>query len=66
VTASDVEPDALPYVRASARRTLGRAIATTVLDLRAPPSKRFDVVLAADVLLYEPGNAGVLVSTTRR
>jgi predicted nicotinamide N-methyase len=62
VLATDVEPDALPCVEASARR-LGVPIATLEADYRDPPAAlldgSFDLVLAADVL-YEPECAAAL------
>ena len=56
VLATDVAPEALKYVRESARR-LGATVETLVVDVTAPPAALldrapFDLVVAAD-LLYE-------------
>jgi predicted nicotinamide N-methyase len=62
VLATDVEREALACTAASAER-LGVAVATRQADYRDPPaellSRRFDLVLAADVL-YEPECAAAL------
>lgn len=54
VTLSDYDLDALEYVRASAALN-SLKVATCPLDWRQPPGRRFDLVLAADVL-YEQRN----------
>jgi 2-polyprenyl-3-methyl-5-hydroxy-6-metoxy-1,4-benzoquinol methylase len=66
VRATDVDPRALAYVRASSAKTIGRELETSVLDLRRPPRASYDLVLAADVLLYEPEAAPVLTSAADR
>ena len=62
VLATDVEPDALACVEASAGR-LGVPVTTLSADYRDPPAAllagAFDLVLAADVL-YEPDCAAAL------
>jgi len=68
VLASDVEPDALACVEASAAR-LDVSVATLEADYRDPPAAlldgSFDLVLAADVL-YEPDCAAALARLVPR
>lgn len=63
VLATDAVPDALEYVRESARR-LGASVETLVVDVALPPAALldrapFDLVLVAD-LLYEGPLAGAV------
>ncbi len=64
VLATDVDRAAVAFARENGRRVLHRRIASAILDLRddaavARLGRRFDLVLAADVL-YQPGLAGAL------
>jgi predicted nicotinamide N-methyase len=65
VTATDYYEDALAFARANSFRNLGYEIETALVDWRAvsPELKRFEVVLASDVLYesrYAPLVAGVI------
>lgn len=67
VLATDYYDDALLFVEENAKRSIGRPIATRMVDWNAPPPDLgvFDVVIAADVL-YEMRYAPVLADVIAR